>query len=279
METFTYFKSKKISNCVTRIFGPAGELIYLIEGSKQAALIDTGTGVGNLKAFVENLTSKPIFIILTHGHVDHAMGASAFDEVYMNPADNDVYGEHCDMSARKEFLKMNMGEDYALIKEEDYIQVVSCDRFKPILPGDTFDLGGINLEICIGAGHTLGSITILIKEERTLILGDACWYFTWLFDEHSLGVTSYEKSLMELDKQTKGRYDRIYSSHGDGDGPKEMVESVIEVCEEIKEGKTDDLPYEFLGYKAFIAKAMDFKIGRFDGGIGNIVYSKEKIYL
>jgi glyoxylase-like metal-dependent hydrolase (beta-lactamase superfamily II) len=277
MEPFVYFKSERISDKVTRIFGPAGELMYLVEGQERAALIDTGTGVGDLRTFVENLTKKPYFVLLTHGHVDHAMGAPAFDEVYMNPADKEVFASHSDFTVRKEFLQMSMGENYAKVKEEDFTPIESSDRYKPLSPGDKFDLGGIHLEICLGAGHTPGLVTILLVEERTLLLGDACNFFTFLFDEYALGVTSYEKTLIELDRKTNGRYDRVYLSHGDGNAPKEMLDSVIAVCEDIKTGRTDDVPFDFMEYKAFIAKEMDHTMRRMDGGLGNIVYSKEKV--
>jgi glyoxylase-like metal-dependent hydrolase (beta-lactamase superfamily II) len=279
MGSFEYFKAKKISESVTRIFGPAEELMYLVEGSKRAALIDTGTGVGDLKSFVESLTVKPYIVLLTHGHVDHAMGAPAFADVYMNLADKEVYAKHSDLMVRKEFLEMSMGENFARVREEDYIPIESSDRFKSLLPGDVFDLGGIHLEICAGAGHTPGMITILHVEERTLILGDACNFFTFLFDEDSLGITSYEEILLELDKQTNGRYDRVYLSHGDGDAPKELLASVIALCEDIKAGRTDDVPFHFMEHKAFIAKEIDHAMKRVDGGLGNIIYSREKVDL
>jgi hydroxyacylglutathione hydrolase len=278
MENFVYFKKERISESVTRIFGPAGELMYLVEGKERAALIDTGTGVGDLRTFVENLTKKPYFVLLTHGHVDHAMGAPAFDEVYMNPADKEVFASHSDFRVRKEFLQMSMGENYAMVKEQDFTPIESSDRYKPLLPGDVFDLGGIHLEICVGAGHTPGLVTILLVEERTLLLGDACNFSTFLFDEHTLGVTSYENTLKELDIKTKGRYDRVYLSHGDGDAPKEMLDSVLEVCEDIRAGRTDDVPFDFMGYTAYIAKETDQNMRRLDGGLGNIIYSKEKVY-
>jgi hydroxyacylglutathione hydrolase len=278
MKPLEYFKSLKISEYVWRIFGPAGELMYLVEGEKLAALIDTGTGVGDLRTFIEKLTDKPYFVLLTHGHVDHAMGAPAFDEVYMNPADKEVYASHSDYHVRKGFLEMNMGEEFVKVKEEDYIPIESSERYKPLLPGDLFDLGGIHLKVLVGAGHTPGLVTILIVEERTLILGDACNFFTFLFDEFSLGIKSYEDMLRELEQETKGRYDKVYLSHGDGDAPKEILESVLALCEEIKTGKTDDIPFNFMGYKAHIAKEIDQNMRRLDGGLGNIVYSKDKIY-
>ena len=279
METFEYFKYKKISDRVTRIFGPTGEIIYLVEGIKKAALIDTGTGVGNLKAYVDKLTNKPYFVLLTHGHVDHAMGASAFSDVYMNPADKNVYAEHSDMSVRKGYLEMSMGGNFNQVKEEDYISCGSSHSFKPLLPGDTFDLGGITLQIFVGAGHTPGMITILFIEERTLFLGDACNFFTFLFDKNSLGITSYEENLKKLDAQTKGRFDKVYLSHGDGDDSKEMIASVIQVCEDIKAGKSDDVPFNFLGEVSYIAKAVEPTMQRTDGGLGNIVYNKDKVNL
>jgi glyoxylase-like metal-dependent hydrolase (beta-lactamase superfamily II) len=277
METLKFFKSKKISNTVTRIFGPAGELMYLVEGNKKAALIDTGTGVGNLKAYIDKLTEKPYIVFLSHGHVDHAMGAPAFSNVYMNPADKNIYEEHSGIAVRKGLIEMSMGENFKLVKEEDYIPVASDESFKPLVPGDKFDLGGISLEIFIGAGHTPGMVTILLIEERALFLGDACNFFTFLFDKNSFGLTSYEENLKKLAAQTNGRYDKVYLSHGDGDAPKEMIASVIQVCEDIKAGKCDDVPFNFMGEQAYIAKAVDSSMHRRDGGLGNIVYSKEKV--
>jgi glyoxylase-like metal-dependent hydrolase (beta-lactamase superfamily II) len=65
--------------------------MYLIEGKEKAALIDTGVGVGDLKPFIRELTDKPLIVLVTHGHVDHALGAVSFDEVYMSHIDETVY--------------------------------------------------------------------------------------------------------------------------------------------------------------------------------------------
>ncbi len=77
------FHSEKISEHVTRIYGLAGEQMYLVEGAQKAALLDTGSGAGSLRRYVETLTDKPLTALLTHGHVDHAMGAPEFDTVSM----------------------------------------------------------------------------------------------------------------------------------------------------------------------------------------------------
>ena len=72
------FKTEKISEHITRIHGFCTEFMYLIEGSKAAVLIDTGCGFYSLKDCIHNLTNKPLKVLITHGHVDHAMGANEF---------------------------------------------------------------------------------------------------------------------------------------------------------------------------------------------------------
>lgn len=75
------FKTEKVTERITRIYAFATELMYLVEGTEKAVLIDTGSGIGSLKACVEQLTDKPVVVLVTHGHVDHAMGAAEIEDV------------------------------------------------------------------------------------------------------------------------------------------------------------------------------------------------------
>ena len=271
------FQSEKISEHLTRIHGITGELMYLAEGTEKAALIDTGSGIGSLRALVDTLTDKPCIVLLTHGHVDHAMGAPEFDtEIYMNPADNAVHDEHSNLEFRKGSLQNMPEEIVSRIEESDYIPL-RTKEYLPLMHGDTFDLGGLTLEAYACPGHTPGSMVILFKEERSLLLGDACNPFTFLFSDHCLYVEEYKESLKTLKEQTDGKYDHVYLSHGSGDGEANMIEGVIQVCDDIMTGNTDDMPYDFMGEKAFLAKALTPK-GRADGGVGNIVYKKERVW-
>lgn len=270
------FHSEKVSEHITRIYGLTEEQMYLVRGSQKAALIDTGSGAGSLRSYVETLTDKPVTVLLTHGHVDHAMGAPEFDTVYMSREDDYIYSQHCELEARKGYLSQS--PDFDKIVEEDYIPVASADSFHDLREGDVFDLGGISVEVYSCPGHTKGSLCMLIREERTLITGDACNTFTFLFDTYSTGLSTYEKNLTALKEKTAGKYDRILLSHGPGrEYPVELIDEVLEVCEDIKSGNVDDLPFEFMGRKAFIAKAMEMGGGRLDGKLGNIVYDKERI--
>ena len=164
------FKTEKLTSRVTRIYGFNTEMMYLVEGDERAALLDTGSGFYSLRACVEQLTTKPVIVLLTHGHVDHAMGADEFETVYMNAADKLVFASHGVEAFRKACLPMSPYFDQ--ITEDAYLPTPDCNTFHDLEAGDVFDLGGVHIELLALAGHTRGSLAMLIQEERMLLLGD-----------------------------------------------------------------------------------------------------------
>ena len=54
--------------------GNSAVFMDLIVGSHHALLFDTGYGYGDLKAVVRSITDKPLYVVNSHGHVDHACG-------------------------------------------------------------------------------------------------------------------------------------------------------------------------------------------------------------
>lgn len=271
-----YYKSEKINETMTAIRSMTGEIMYLVEGKEKAVLVDTCLGVGHLRKFVENLTEKPITVLLTHGHVDHALGAPEFDEVYMNPADNEVYEKMSPLEERIGYIQANLGGNLPAFTEEDYVQPTPVD-FKELKDGKIFDLGGVHIEVYALPGHTHGTMVMLIPEEKALILGDACNNSTFLFDENSLSVNEYRENLIQVKEKLEGRYDTTYLCHHVMTASKDIIAHVIEVCDEILDGKADDIPFEFMGHHAFVAKKANERFERVDGGEGNIIYDKEKL--
>lgn len=268
------FEHEKLSPTTTRIKAPCQELMYLVEGSERAALIDTGSGLGYLRACVETLTEKPLIVLLTHGHVDHAMGAGEFDTVYMNHADDYIYTQHADMGFRRDGLLLCPQK----VEEAEIIPAKPLEEIRQMAGGDSFDLGGLHIDIYDLPGHTRGSVVMLLREERALLLGDACNYLTFLHEPYSTTVREYKANLEALKPQVAGKYDRVYLSHGPGGGSVELIDGVIRVCGDIMAGRTDDVPFGFKDSRGFLAKAELERDVRVDGGVGNVIYNKERIY-
>ena len=65
--------------------------------------------------------------------------------------------------------------------------------------------------------------------------------------------------------------------HGGGEGEKDLLESAMIVAEDILKGNTDDMPFMFMGERAWIAKKVGKDKKRLDHGTANIVYSKENV--
>lgn len=264
------FRTEKVSPRVTRIFGFNTELMYLVEGNKRAALLDTGSGFGSLRACVDGLTDKPITVLLTHGHTDHALGAAEFDEVYMNPRDEAVYARHSKMSFRAR--SGAMWPDYDKLRKDQILPAMPFAAMRPLHEGDVFDLVGETVECFACPGHTPGSLVFLLREARMLLLGDACNHLTFLFDDYALPVPAYRESLLRLDAAMQGKYNRVLLSHGDGEGEPDMIRRVIAVCDDVIAGHSDARSFVFLGDQGLLAKAVDDAGKRLDGGAGNIVY-------
>lgn len=272
----TFYSAERVTDTITAIRSMTGEIMYLIEGENKAVLVDTCLGVGHLRDFVQKLTKKPFTVLLTHGHVDHALGAPEFDEVYMNHADIPVYEEMSPIEERIGYIKAILGGSLPDFSDKDYVQPAPMN-FHDLQDGDSFDLGGIHLDVYALPGHTSGSMVILIREKGILILGDACNTATFLFDKNSLPVETYKKNLLQLSKRLEGRYNRVFLCHHDMEASTDIMTNVIDVCDTILQKKADDVPYEFMGTMNYIAKAVSGHFKRIDGKEGNIIYNKDKV--
>ena len=74
--------------------GNSGVFMDLIVGSHHALLFDTGYGFGCLRDVVRSITDKPLYVVISHGHVDHACGNEQFGGAYIHPLDMALCREH-----------------------------------------------------------------------------------------------------------------------------------------------------------------------------------------
>lgn len=266
-----YFFTKKISDKITVIRSRSGELMYLVEGSGRAALIDTCIGVGGLKSLVEGLTRKPVTVLISHGHIDHAMGAPEFTLAYMNHKDIPLYQSQCSIAQRRGYAgAVQMTDDMFVPEAPDY-------PFEEYPENASFDLGGIHVDVYAFPGHTKGCMVFLIREERILILGDACNNATFLFDDMCSSVAEYKAQVQDIAGRLEGKYDRVFVMHHVMEVQPDILTQMTDVCDDIIGGNADNLPFEFMGKKAVIAKWCNEQFEREDGKSANLIYNPYKI--
>jgi ribonuclease BN (tRNA processing enzyme) len=86
----SWFEVYKVSPGVFAIYEPhqSEETIsYLIVGTKQALLFDTGMGIADIHKVVSQLTPRPIVVLNSHTHDDHVGGNWQFNFVYSMDTD------------------------------------------------------------------------------------------------------------------------------------------------------------------------------------------------
>lgn len=198
MENKQIFSCKQLLKKVWEITAPLGEQMYLVEGRSHAMLIDTGMGIGDLKAVVESITNLPVIVVNTHGHPDHAGGNSWFKEAWIHPDDKKVYEEMCSNEYRRSDVIKICGPKDA----PEYIEHMNpfgiC-LMKPLYDHQIFDLGGRKLQVLFIPGHTKGSIALLDTENKIVFSGDSISNSDiWLYLEHSESLQTYYNSMKML---------------------------------------------------------------------------------
>lgn len=157
--------------CINEFFLDA---IFVIEGEEKTLVLDTGTGVGDLKSVIERITSKPYIVALTHGHVDHAGGVRQFDEIYVHPDDYDMTTT-LSVDARRGYAQALAGRmpemPFSAEDIDDYGS--ELPKYLPLEDGMVFDLGGRRVTVMHIPGHTLGSCVFIDDKSRILFSGDA----------------------------------------------------------------------------------------------------------
>lgn len=160
--------------------------MYILEGDDQAMLIDTGTKCKELDKVVRKITQKPLIVVLTHNHRDHAGNIHYFDEVHMHPADTTVFPN----------------SDYE-------------GKFKWMKDGDVFDLGGRKIEVLLMAGHTPGSVIFTDHSIQAAFTGDAFGSGqVWLHLQPHVPMSKYYASCTRMEKvMNEQNITKLYIGH------------------------------------------------------------------
>ena len=199
----------------------------LMVGTHHALLFDTGYGFGSLRDVVRGITDKPLYVVNSHGHVDHACGNEQFGRAYIHPLDMELAMEHNGREMRMaELDTAEVPMDFDL---EAYLALGTAE-LKPAGEGDTFDLGGMTLQVIHLPGHTAGSIGLWCPERKLLWVGDAMNCFVWLFLPEAQSLNTY---IASLHKAAALPFTHMIQSHEPRPVPRRKLWDYLDLAEHL----------------------------------------------
>ena len=157
------------------IVGPVCTNCYLLVNHKTGELlvVDPGDQAQLIEKQIEKTGAKPVAILLTHGHFDHAGAAEELADKYQIS----IYAHE----AERETLEDPGLNLCGMIGEH---KVYHADIF--VKDEEVLNLAGFSIRVFFTPGHTIGGCCYYIADEKILFSGDA------LFQE-SVGRTDFPR--------------------------------------------------------------------------------------
>ena len=134
--------------------------IVFCSETKKCAIVDPGGDIELLLNIAKDNNLIPDKVLLTHGHIDHAGGATELSEIL----NIKIHGPH---KADKFLLDelQRQGEMFGLPSK-------NCNPDSWLDEGDIIEIGNEILEIYFCPGHTPGHIIFFNKENKLALVGD-----------------------------------------------------------------------------------------------------------
>lgn len=157
------------------IVGPVCTNCYLLVNHKTGELlvVDPGDQAQLIEKQIEKTGAKPVAVLLTHGHFDHAGAAEELADKYQIS----IYAHE----AERETLEDPGLNLCGMIGEH---KVYHADIF--VKDEEVLNLAGFSIRVFFTPGHTIGGCCYYIADEKILFSGDT------LFQE-SVGRTDFPR--------------------------------------------------------------------------------------
>lgn len=170
---------------------------YLLVDEQRAFLIDTGMGYQSIKKEVEQMTTLPLTVLLTHAHWDHIGSVHEFKEASIFDHPFEVKG------VRQGFKSKQIEEltDQALFnvgfKPRPFraagtksVHLLTADQ---ILNSDTFEI-----QVLHTPGHTPGSVCFYVPQLHVLFTGDTLYPGPLYAQLPESNLNKYQQSIQHL---------------------------------------------------------------------------------
>ena len=193
--------------------------VGFIVGDRAALVIDTGLGPPNGAAVYEVAKklagAKPPYLVTTHVHPEHDLGAQAFPGTtkLIRSADQVKEIAESGLGLAKVFASRSpINAD--LLKDADFRKAdITFERDHDL------DLGGVHAKLtAMGPNHTLGDTIIWIESERVLFAGDLAMRAQPAFASPRSSLRHWLASLDRLEALKPAIIVPSHGPTGDGTG-------------------------------------------------------------
>ena len=156
------------------IVGPVCTNCYLLVNHKTGELlvVDPGDQAQLIEKQIEKTGAKPVAILLTHGHFDHAGAAEELADKYQIS----IYAHE----AERETLEDPGLNLCGMIGEH---KVYRADIF--VKDEEVLNLAGFSIRVFFTPGHTIGGCCYYIADEKILFSGDTLFQDCLLYTSPS----------------------------------------------------------------------------------------------
>lgn len=167
------------------------------DDSKAGLVIDPGGDVDRIVAAIEQTGARIEKIVLTHGHLDHAGGATGLRDALQARSGGAIPIEGPDQ--RDEFLLSGIADQAAAYGFE--ASNVTPDRW--MTEGDVLTLGPHRFEVLHCPGHTPGSVVFVNKAARFAVVGDVLFQGSvgrtdFPYGDHAALIRAIQTKLLPL---------------------------------------------------------------------------------
>jgi len=141
------------------LFQQNASIVYCSNTNK-CAIVDPGGDIEILLEIAKNNNLIPEKILLTHGHIDHAGGATELSEILKV----EIHGPHIEDKFLLDELQ-KQGEMFGLPSK-------NCKPDVWLNEGDIVELGDEKLDVYFCPGHTPGHIIFYNEANKLALVGD-----------------------------------------------------------------------------------------------------------
>jgi glyoxylase-like metal-dependent hydrolase (beta-lactamase superfamily II) len=171
----------------------------LVVGEERAMLIDTGMGVGDIRAVVEGLTDRPVFVVNSHAHWDHIGGNWRFEEIWIHEAEADRLPKGVgNEKLRRAFAPEHMSGPLPLSFDRETATIPPSHPNGVLQGGESFNLGGRTLEVIHCPGHSPGGIALFNPDFGILFSTDVAYPCALYAFSDDADLEAYHRSLTRL---------------------------------------------------------------------------------